>query len=185
MTLHSVAPAGIASESALVAAVTQWIERANSRFDLAVPVPQVRLDLRGRSAGLTVYARRHRQRALIRFNASLCARYPAEMLNETVPHEVAHAVTAWRHGSRVKPHGPEWRAVMSCFGKAPTVCHRMNAPASRVMRYFPYRCRCDEPRYLSTIRHRRIARGAAYLCRRCGSRLVATDGEPVISPDQI
>ncbi|MDT0634901.1 SprT-like domain-containing protein [Spectribacter hydrogenooxidans] len=181
MTQQAAASAIVASETALVDAVAYWVARANSLFDLAVPVPQVRMDLRGRSAGLTVYARRHRQPALIRFNAGLCEQYPAEMLNETVPHEVAHVVTVWRHGFRVKPHGPEWRAIMVCFDRPPTVCHRMDAPSSRAMRYFPYRCCCDEPRYLSAIRHRRAGRGAAYLCRRCGSRLVATGGVPVVS----
>lgn len=179
MTQQSATPAGIASEPALVAAVREWIERANSRFDLAVPVPQVRMDLRGRSAGLAVYARRHRHRALIRFNALLCERYPEEMLDHTVPHEVAHVVTAWQHGPRVKPHGPEWRGVMAAFDRPATVCHNMVAAPARRHRYFPYRCDCEELRYLSATRHNRVRRGAGYSCTRCGVRLAFTGGAPI------
>lgn len=179
MTKQVAACAKIASETALVDTVAYWVARANSLFDLAVPVPQVRMDLRGRSAGLTVYARRHREPALIRFNAGLCQQYPTEMLTHTVPHEVAHVVTAWRYGARVKPHGPEWRSVMAAFDCPATVCHNMVAAPARRHRYFPYRCACEEVRYLSAIRHNRIRRGAGYSCTRCGMRLAFTGGAPI------
>lgn len=161
------------------AAVEQWTAAANAWADAAVPVPALRFDLRGRSAGLTVYPRRAPARALIRINADLLRDHPQEMIAETVPHEVAHAATRWIYGAAAKPHGAEWRALMQAFGKAPSVCHALPAQAARRVAYYPYRCACDQPCYLSAIRHRRAKAGrASYRCIRCGAELAYTGGPP-------
>lgn len=160
-------------------AAAHWVAVANERFGLRLAVPELRFDLRGRAAGQTVYPARRRGRAVIRINAALLRACPGEMLEETVPHEVAHAATRWIYGAAAKPHGAEWRALMQAFGKAPSVCHALPAQAARRVAYYPYRCACDQPCYLSAIRHRRAKAGrASYRCIRCGAELAYTGGPP-------
>lgn len=173
-----------------VAATRFWTSRANTLFALdartSVPVPEVRFDLRGRTAGLVVYQRERREPGVIRLNRELLRSHPREMLEETVPHEVAHVVARWLHGGRIKPHGPEWRSIMHAFGKQATACHAMRTRPARRVRYYAYACVCAGPQYLSVIRHRRSQRGRQqYQCRRCGQRLRYTQAAPSLGhPDE-
>jgi len=156
----------------LAAQTRAWLERARPLFLQAGQVPPrvaVRFDLRGTNAG------QMRQypggRLVIRYNLAIAERQPEAFLAETVPHEVAHVVAAVCHG-RVRPHGPEWRAVMRWMGfRSPERCHRFETPAAtRSQRRWAYRCECREHR-LSTTRHNRARKGLAYVCRTCGTPL--------------
>lgn len=97
------------------AATHAGVKRANQSFALEpqtrVPISTVRFDLRGCAAGLTGYQRGHSNRGVIRLNSDLLPRHPEAMLQETVPHELAHVVSRWVHGAQIKPHRPEWRAI--------------------------------------------------------------------------
>lgn len=53
--------------------------------------------------------------------ASFLLEAPESLVREVVGHEVAHAAVAELHGSRVRPHGPEWKALMSAAGFEPRV----------------------------------------------------------------
>ncbi len=157
-----------------VAAMQQWIERARSIYNVAarrLPLPEVRFDLRGRAAGQAVLARRRGHADAIRLNADLLTSHPRDMLDETVPHEVAHVAVHRLHGRRVRPHGPEWKALMQAFGVPADTCHKLPVTPARQLKQFRYVCGCDEPAWLTSIRHRRAQNGTAYLCRRCGERL--------------
>lgn len=163
-------------EQQALTAVRYWIERANAlrrpRGTAATPEPALRFDLRGRAAGVTVYGTGRLERATIRLNAELLSNNPREMIDETVPHEVAHVAARWFHGDRIKPHGPEWRWLMHAFGKSATTCHQLPTRPARRVTYYPYDCGCPTPNYLSAIRHRRAQRGRRrYQCRRCGQWL--------------
>jgi SprT protein len=156
-------------------AVRDWVAYAHAHLGFGrrpLPVPEVRLDLRGRGAGLAVISPRKRQPDLIRLNATLLREHPREMIEETVPHEVAHVVAYRLFGRRIKPHGREWQDVMRAFGKDPSVSHCMPAEPTRRLRRFAYRCGCESPVELTSIRHRRVQQGAVYRCRRCGERLI-------------
>lgn len=136
-----------------------------------VPDPALRFDLRGQAAGQAVWHRK--QRPLLRFNLDIARRHPEDFLERTVAHEVAHLVTTACHG-RVRPHGPEWQAVMAHLGIArPTRCHDYALDESEVRRQrrWSYACACSRHE-LSTTRHNRIQNaGVRYHCRRCGGPL--------------
>jgi SprT protein len=138
----------------------------------AIAQPPVRFDLRGQSAGqVRIDAR---GRGMIRYNAALLLRHGDDFLRQTVPHEVAHYVAYLHHGRAIRPHGPEWRQLVTALGGEPLRCHRYDIDGLRLRqtRWFLYHCRCGEHK-LSSIRHNRISGGARYLCRRCGETLRA------------
>ena len=163
--------------------LSAWVERANAlfseEFGARITSPELAFDLRGRGAGLAVFQARKRRAEpdLIRINPTLLEQHPQEMLEETIPHELAHIVAHRLFGPRIKPHGREWRLVMSAFGKSPEVQHRMQVEPSRRLRRYTYNCACPVGVELTSIRHRRARRGTAYLCRKCGERLRWADKE--------
>ena len=129
----------------------------------------IRFDLKGRAAGQARFT--PAGGIEIRYNLAIAALQPEQFLRETVPHEVAHVVTWLLHGQRVRPHGPEWRAVMRHLGvHDPQRCHEYEMPSLRSQRRWPYRCAC-KTHQLSTTRHRRAQQGTRYQCKACGTTL--------------
>ncbi|TVP90124.1 MAG: hypothetical protein EA347_03485 [Thioalkalivibrio sp.] len=132
------------------------------------PVPEVRLDLRGRAAG------QWRVRdgiELLRFNPEAFlldwhAHFPA-----TIAHEVAHSLVYRRHGPKhVRPHGPEWKEIMAALGFPPAVTHRTPLTGRR-SRVYIYKCKCRSHR-LGPRRHYLVTRrGYRYNCAHCGNPL--------------
>lgn len=150
-----------------------WIRRARELTGTSarrLPVPEVSFDLRGRSAGQAIFARRRRE-IRIRINATLLASHPREMLEDTVPHEVAHVVIFRLYGRKAKPHGEEWKALMRAFGVDPAPCHTLPTEPVRQLQRFRYECACEDPAWLTSIRHKRAQQGTDYVCRRCGEKL--------------
>lgn len=140
------------------------------RLGLAVPDPQIRFDLRGRAAGQARFG--VGLPAVLRYNPVLLAANADDFLATTVPHEVAHLLAYCRHGTRIRPHGREWRALMEGFGVAPERCHSydLSALPGRALRQFDYHCACRGHR-LTSIRHHRVLAGQTYLCRHCATAL--------------
>lgn len=153
------------------------------------PIP-IRFDLKGQAAGVyqVVSARGSAQgragwfaksasaeQRMIRYNPYIFERYYSDNLDVTVPHEVAHYVVDLIHGLKnVRPHGPEWRAVMAVFGvenvRATAAYDLTGLPLKRQRRH-PYRCDCRDFE-LTTRRHNLLLKGSArYCCRACGAEL--------------
>ena len=142
---------------------------AQSKLGVDVPVT-LTFDLRGRAAGQARYRNDH-----IRLNRGLLERYPDDFITQTLPHEFAHLVTYHLHGPRVRPHGPEWRRVVTLLGGKPDRTHQYEVEPSRVYRRFVYGCNCPGREHrLTTIRHNRIMQGRIYCCRDCGGALRKT-----------
>lgn len=146
------------------------LAEAAAHFRIDPPVPEVRFDLRGKSAGMVVF--HHKRQPLIRYNQTLLQENGEAFIQRTVPHEVAHLVARELHGPSIKPHGKQWREIMAFFGADSSRCHNfpVGEHTRRRMRYFRYRCGCQNHQ-LSAIRHHRSLAGVSYLCRRCGSAL--------------
>lgn len=152
----------------------EYIELAAQAVGQILPMIPVRFDLRGSSAGQ--YRRRGRVRE-IRYNSYIFARYFADNLANTVPHEVAHyAVDVVFGMQHVRPHGQEWRTMMQALGAEPEVRARYDLsglPTGR-QRRFDYRCGCAVHQF-TTRRHNMVQRDRQhYLCRRCGELLIFT-----------
>jgi SprT protein len=137
------------------------------RFD---PV-QVLFDLGGETAGMFKVVGRRRW---IRYNPWIFAKYFDENLRDTVPHEVAHFVVHELYGLRgIKPHGPQWQAVMARFGADAAVTFNLDLAGipRRQQQTHPYRCAC-QLHEVSTTRHNRVIKGVGrYHCRSCKAQL--------------
>jgi len=146
--------------------------RALALAECGVDVPAtVTFDLRGQAAGQARY-----RDGRIRLNRELLMRYPDDFIGQTIPHEFAHLVTHRLYGSKVRPHGKEWRQVVERLGGKPERTHRYAVTPSRTYRRFLYQCDCrDREHRLTAIRHHRIQRGRIYCCRQCGAPLRGAD----------
>lgn len=146
--------------------------RGAGHFGIPVPRIDLRFDLRGQAAGQVRFPQKGRP--VIRYNPALLLENGETFLNRTVPHEVAHVITYRLHKGRVRPHGPEWKAVMAVLGADSSRCHDYavdHLKARRLTRY-AYHCDCRE-HALTSIRHKRILAGQTYFCRACGQALAA------------
>jgi len=135
----------------------------------------VHFDLKGRTAGMyKVAGRGWRIQRQIRYNPWIFAKYYENNLTVTVPHEVAHYLVDCVYGLRnVRPHGVEWKAVMSSFGvdSRATSTFDLEGIPTRRQQQVDYRCGC-KTHQLGVRRHNKVLRGEAnYLCRCCGEVL--------------
>ena len=150
-----------------------YTEMGNEVFAIQMPMPKLDFSLRGTCGG-KYSPRLH----TVKVNLVLFKENFEDYIENTLPHELAHAITRHKFDteySRVKPHGPEWKRVMRALGKAPTRCHSYdtsNARVRRVRKGYEYSCAC-KTYSLTIIRHRRAqkAMGSGYRCRKCGQSL--------------
>ena len=139
-----------------------------STYRAPIPDPEIRFDLRGQSAGQVQW--RTGSRPLLRYHLDIARNHQTDFLKTTVTHEVAHLIASACHG-RIRPHGPEWRAIMAYLGVSdPVRCHgyALDESSVRRQRRWSYSCDCGDHQ-LTTTRHKRVLKGMArYHCRRCG-----------------
>ncbi len=128
--------------SRVAAAVEHWIEIARG-----IPVlqrlgrppiarPKLLFDLSGTQiAGMAVTGIQSPRQLeqWVRIHPDLMQRYPVRMIQQTVPHEIAHLVVDWYLPPGAAPHGPEWMMVMVYFGRPPRAFHDMQ-PLPRAAR---------------------------------------------------
>lgn len=103
------------------------------------------------------------------------------MLNDTIPHEVAHLVCSlnyYRMGRKIKPHGKEWKAVCMALGANPKSraehedYDRSLLVSKRKVKKFLYVLDNGKEVELTSIRHNKVMSGTIYK--------VNLQGEPCI-----
>lgn len=161
--------------------VHHFVDLANKRYGINMSYPTITFDLRGTTAGMA-YSGEHK----VQFNAGLLVRNVDEMLEDTVPHEVAHLVTYRLHPTSrrwtgkkwvrtIKPHGDEWKSVMRALGVTPDRTHNMDVSEVRVKKNvtkYEYRCNCRTHEVGGKV-HNKIQAGHTYTCRKCKGKLTA------------
>lgn len=90
------------------------------------------------------------ERNLIRLNQSLIN--DPDLLHTVLCHELAHLVAHHRTGGRAKPHGPEWRRLVTVAGKEPSIKLPTGRKGqSRPPEYWEHRCSvCQTTRIAKT-----------------------------------
>jgi SprT protein len=135
-------------------------------FGVKLSRPTVRYDLEGHVAGYALI----RENA-IRLNLHLISTHRDDMINNTLPHEIAHIVTYQIYPSATA-HGRHWASVMWVLGLPADRCHTYETKAARVRkREYHYECGCPEGHLVTKTIHNRIQQGRMYTCRKCHTRL--------------
>ncbi|MCE0494135.1 SprT family zinc-dependent metalloprotease [Vibrio salinus] len=142
------------------------LSTANRHFSVSYPLPEINFRLRGKSAG-----KAYLQKNEIRLNKRLFSDNYQAFIDEVIPHELAHLV-AFQYFGKVKPHGKEWKYIMSeVFGSPARATHQFDVSAV-AGKQFTYQCHCST-HLLSIRRHNNVQRGKAeYRCRRCLTPLI-------------
>jgi predicted SprT family Zn-dependent metalloprotease len=103
--------------------------------------------------------------------SSLLLNLPDAVLNEVLCHEAAHAAVAELQAHPVRPHGPEWRALVRAAGFEPSVRmapasvagRRTGATGSRAL--WEHRCPVCQ---MHRLARRPVRRWRCASCRRAG-----------------
>lgn len=151
---------------------TQYVY-AQAAYDRGreIPVPTVRFDLRGLTAGM---ASMKDGKTSVRVNMDIYRDNQAHYLNQTIPHEVAHLVAHAVFGPRIQAHGKEWKHVMEFFGCPADRCHTYAAKPARNIKTYTYKCACRSHK-ITSIRHNKMVRAErVYRCKSCAQPIALT-----------
>ena len=164
-----------AQVEAIRAKVQQCIALAESKFGITMPNVQIRFDLRGRAAGMAGMKANYQggRTFYLRFNIQhiqLGGKTYEHLLNDTVPHEVAHTVCQ-AFPQFGKNHDAGWKRVCVALGGNGTRCYSENdAPeAVALQRPWVYITTAGKEVRVTKVLHSKIQRGAAYTVRGKGS----------------
>ena len=136
------------------------------------PVPEVEFYNKGRAAGKAV--RTADGRLIVQFNREACEKYLDEMLNDVVPHEVAHIV-CYINPALGRRHDGGWKRVCKTLGGTASGTHSMAlTPAKQVSRMWLYKDTAGKIREVTTRLHNRMRReGIRYRYRDNGGLISA------------
>lgn len=107
----------------------------------------------------------------IKINIDAYRNNKEDMLNDTIPHEVAHLVCSLnysRMGKKIKAHGKEWKAVCLALGGIPKATVKAGTYESsslvskRKVKKFLYVLDNGHKLELTSIRHNKVMLGTVY-----------------------
>ena len=149
--------------------------KAEKFYNKKFPRVPVRYDLRGTCAGQSL------TRRWLKFNLQVALDNFDKYIDRTPAHEVAHQISKIHYGDQIKPHGREWKYVMTQVMKIPADrCHQFDVSKSRTTKSCPVKCACGE-KTLGITRYKRMLSGeASYYCKNCKCALQpAESNEPL------
>lgn len=168
-------PLSFAQSKQVITHVNTYIHKARLLYARKIPVCEVKFDLKGRAAGMyRVKQANLRTSREIRFNPHIFTRYFDDNIATTVPHEVAHYVCDIIYGLKnIKPHGKEWRQIMSDFGAddSVTASYDLTDIPYKKQRSVTYQCLCGDKQLSQTRHNRVIKRQYQYYCKTCKQTL--------------
>ncbi|MCO3749276.1 hypothetical protein FA132_28750 [Pseudomonas aeruginosa] len=155
---------------------------AEAHFGRPFLLTSISFNLKGGAAGKVEITDRHTS-FKIRYNRVLLESHPEHLLEQTVPHEVAHLVAFQQYGPGIKPHGAEWQSVMSdVFKVKPERCHSMPMSAA-TGRPFIYRCSCRSEIPLTLKMHEKLTSKRKIMkCTKCQQPISFVEKREAIEP---
>lgn len=141
------------------------VAEANEKYGINLN-PDIRFDLKGRASGQAGYKG---SKFYIRINPEAIEKGFDHVINNTVPHEVAHLVCYVKFPAE-RGHGRYWKTVSKNLGMRDVKrCHNIALTPTRKTRKFVYKLASGRMIEISSIRHNKIIKGQAY--RVAGERL--------------
>lgn len=123
----------------------------------------------------------HYGRWAVSFNLPMFRENYDSMIHETVAHELAHLVVhhrwkkAGRYTKRPRPHGSEWKYIMSnWFGVDPQTTHDYCTKSTNARRQKRWQAPCENCGFIyevSTTIQMRMAMGQQRSCTKCRGRV--------------
>ena len=157
--------------------VEECFVQAEQFFNRPFKRATVSTNLRGQRAGVA-----HLTTLQLRFNAWMYQQNEAHFLTHVVAHEVAHLIAHQLFGSRIRPHGAEWKSIMLKVYQLPADrCHHYAVPTKNKQVYH-YHCQCPSGHDLSAQRHARVQKQRSnYRCLRCKTLLMFSGSQRWVS----
>lgn len=148
--------------------VQECIERwniTNPNYEFTKPIT-LEFSLKGICAG-----RAWTTFAVINLNNYLLNRYPEDMIEDTVVHEVAHILANTKHKTDCK-HDARWEKVCVLLGLTkPAQFHNYTCAPGRYTSKMTYTCGCGLTHTISHSMHVSIQNGRRRVCTKCGGEL--------------
>lgn len=149
--------------------VQRCLRKASDMYGIDLTDTEVSFNIRGRCGGRAIAScntiGKGRDKQIfnvhdlrLQFNATAIDLYYDEMVNETIPHEVAHLVCYMRT-ELGNSHDAGFMRVCKALGGSGARTHSMDLPNAKTMRKFTYRASCGTEIELSTSRHKRLQMG--------------------------
>lgn len=167
-TLKAVPPPTKEEYAILRARCVEVMDQACTLWDLQGLKVTLKLDLRGKCAG-RAGASRTKGTGLIRLNIEAYRLDPKDMLEDTIPHEIAHIVAGWTGLGR--GHDAGWRRIAIRLGSTGKRCHSLELTPARKTRRFAYQATCGTTVEVGPRRHSSIQLGKRYTVRRTGGAI--------------
>jgi predicted SprT family Zn-dependent metalloprotease len=171
------------NQTAVIEKVQKLIKTANELYNINCPVPVIKFDLKGTCAGQAI-----RRRAggldpqfILRFNSTLLELATEQMLNDTVPHEVAHTICQFNN-KLGRGHDAGWQRVCKALGGNATRTHDLPVVYARGKTY-EYVATCGRKVTLSEHYHKKLVAGKTFrvknggeLTNKCEHRVIGING---------
>jgi|SRR6185312_3104305 len=103
----------------------------------------------------------HDDYLLVQFSEESINKYFDDLLNDIIPHEIAHLIAIYFYKNR--SHNKQWKEIcLALGGDGRAVTHNVLTP-KRLHRYHKYQLDSDETIWLSTMKHRQIQNGILFM----------------------
>lgn len=157
------------------AKIEATLDICRRHYGKPIPTPTLKFKQAGRRAGYSQF-NHFTQKGTLTINPDYFKNHYQDMIDRTVPHEVAHYVSDFIYGRASDVHGPVWASVMKVIGLPPTRCHNYSlegVKTRKVARPYHYTCGCkDKVFHLTNQIHEKIQMGRWRKCLKCHNRIV-------------
>lgn len=157
-------------KEAFIARVRECQTNARERFpsfkltDEELPIVFV---FSGQVAGM---AKRRKNVFNLEFNVEAILKDRDEMINNTIPHEMAHIVDMYLYGGR-SSHGHRWQAIIHALGGSPERTHTIPLTKARRSRRYLYEASCGTTVEVGPRHHKSVQTGGKLLLKKTGGKI--------------
>lgn len=124
----------------------------------------------GRVAGM---AKRQKNVYNLEFNIEAIHRNRTEMVDNTIPHEIAHIVDMYLHGVK-SSHGPRWQSIIQALGGSPQRTHDIPLTKARRSRKYLYEASCGTTVEVGPRHHKAVQTGGKLVVKKTGGKVTSS-----------